>query len=165
MLNPPHQCCHIPCVCILECFCSHKEYIAVPVRFPIQAAFLLPSVRFHTMFTRISPWLVHPCISCQLALKGFGMCALRGQGLTWLEFSTPISGRGISLQPSIVYIEIGQPSGMCCTIGKSWFCLNMQPLLFFNQFFNLYYFLIIPLFTTFLFFLDFWFSFPLLALV
>ena len=118
VLNPPHQCCHIPCVCILKCFCSHKEYIAVAVRFPIQAAFLLPSVRFHSMFIRISPWFVHPCISCQLALKDFGICALRGQRLTWLMFSTPISGRGISLQPSIVYIEIDQPSGMCCTIGK-----------------------------------------------
>ena len=118
VLNRLHQCCHIPCVCIFKCFCSHKEYMAILVRFPIQAAFLLPSVRSHTMFLRIIPWFVHPCISCQLALKAFGICALGGQELMWLKLSTHISGRGISLRPSVVYVEIGQPSGMCCTIGK-----------------------------------------------
>lgn len=66
------------------------------------------------MFMTIIHQFFHPCKCCQVVLEAFSIFAVGVWALLWLKYSTPISGQAF---PFLVYVEIGQPCGMCYIIG------------------------------------------------
>lgn len=52
-----------------------------------------------------------------MVFEAFDSFAVGVWALLWLKLSTPISGKAF---PFLVYVEIGQPCGMCYIIGRIW---------------------------------------------